>query len=103
MSLQDLTLKGNKKESGAKGMTAEQVIRAAIIKQMEGYSYEELAFPIIDSSCYRNFCKIGIGQKEFKKSALCNNIKAISSRKLLNGVSCSVDQSKHSIYGWDTN
>lgn len=78
MSLQDLTLKVNKKESGAKGMTAEQVVRAAIIKQMEGYSYEELAFHLIDSSGYRNFCKIGLAGKGFKKSALCGNIKAIS-------------------------
>jgi IS5 family transposase len=78
MSLQDLTSKVNKKENGANGMTAEQVLRAAIIKQMEGYSYEEPAFHLLDSHCYRNFCKIGITQKGFKKSALCNNIKAIS-------------------------
>jgi IS5 family transposase len=78
MSLQDLSKSVSDTGSGANGMTAEQVIRAAIIKQMEGYSYQELAFHIIDSSCYRNFCKIGIAQKGFKKSALCNNIKAIS-------------------------
>jgi hypothetical protein len=38
MSLQNLTSKVSKKESGANGMTAEQVVCAAIIKQMEGYS-----------------------------------------------------------------
>jgi IS5 family transposase len=59
-------------------MSAEQVIRAAIIKQMEGYSYEELAFHLLDSVCYRGFCRIGIADKGFQKSALRNNIKAIS-------------------------
>lgn len=78
MSLQDLTKKVNNKDSGANGMTAEQVVRAAIIKQMEGYSYQELAFHLVDSRTYRKFCKIGIAQKVFKKSALCQNIKAIS-------------------------
>jgi IS5 family transposase len=78
MSLQDLTSKVNNKESGANGMTAEQAVRAAIIEQIEGYGYEEPAFHLVDSRCYRNFCKIGIAQKGFKKSAPCNNIKAIS-------------------------
>ena len=30
--------------TSANGMTVEQIVRAAIIKQMEGFSYEELAF-----------------------------------------------------------
>jgi IS5 family transposase len=59
-------------------MTAEQVIRAAIIKQMENYSYEDLAFHILDSVTYRSFCRIGITNKGFQKSALCDNIKSIS-------------------------
>jgi len=65
--------------TGAEGMSAEQVVRCAIVKQMEDYSYDELAFHIIDSSCYRSFCRIGIAHKGFKKSALCHNIKALSS------------------------
>ena len=76
--LQDLTRKVTNVETGAEGMSAEQVVRAAIIKQMEGYSYEELAFHLLDSLCYRSFCRIGIADKGFQKSALCNNIKAIS-------------------------
>ena len=76
--LQDLTLDKMLTDTGAEGMTAEQVIRTAIIKQMEGYSYEELAFHLLDSICYRNFCRMGIADKGYKKSALCNNIKAIS-------------------------
>ena len=76
--LQDLTRDKVLTDTGAEGMTAEQVIRTAIIKQMEGYSYEELAFHLLDSICYRSFCRIGISDKGFQKSALCNNIKAIS-------------------------
>ena len=76
--LQDLTRKVMRTDTGAEGMSAEQVVRAAIIKQMEGYSYEELAFHLLDSVCYRRFCRIGIADKGFQKSALCNNIKAIT-------------------------
>ena len=76
--LQDLTRNVTHTGTGAEGMSAEQVLRAAIIKQMEGYSYEELAFHLLDSVCYRRFCRIGIADKGFQKSALCNNIKAIS-------------------------
>ena len=78
MALQDLTADVRNPETGAEGMTAEQVVRAAIIKQMEGFSYEELSFHIFDSRCYRKFCRIGIGDKTFKKSTLCSNIKALS-------------------------
>jgi IS5 family transposase len=78
MVLQDLRLKDSDGKTGAKGMSAEQVMRAAIIKQMEGFSYEELSFHLVDSICYRKFCQIGIGDKGFKKSALAKNIKALS-------------------------
>ena len=77
MVLQDLTHGVVHRHCGADGMTAEQVLRAAVIKQTEGFSYEELAFHLVDSHTYRRFCRIGFVQKGFKKSALCN-IKAIS-------------------------
>ena len=76
--LQDLTRNVTHTNTGAEGMTAEQVVRAAIIKQMEGYSYDDLAFHLLDSVCYRGFCRIGIADKGYQKSGLCNNIKAIS-------------------------
>jgi IS5 family transposase len=78
MVLQDLTRGVKNRDRGAEGMTAEQVLRAAIIKQSEGFSYAELAFHLIDSTTYRNFCGIGLFHKGFKKSALCSNIKRIS-------------------------
>lgn len=67
---------GNK-NVGANGMTVEQIIRAAIVKQTEGYSYRELAFHLDDSRVYRQFCKTGF-LKSFKKSTLQKGIKAIS-------------------------
>ena len=78
MVWQDLTVNLKNSGVGANGMTAEQVIRAAIIKQMEEFSYEGLAFHLLDSVCYRSFCRIGFADKGFKKSSLCNNIKAVS-------------------------
>ena len=76
--LQDLTPDKMLIDTGAEGMTAEQVGRTAIIKQMEGYSYEDLAFHLLDSICYLGFCRIRIGDNGFQKSALCNNTKVIS-------------------------
>ena len=43
MALQDLTVNVSNPGTGAEGMTAEQVVRATIIKQMAEYSYEDLA------------------------------------------------------------
>ncbi len=70
MVLQDLTKGVNKCETGARGMTADQVLRAAIVKQTGTFSYHDLAFHIIDSRCFRTFCRIGLTHKGFKKSAL---------------------------------
>jgi IS5 family transposase len=77
MVLQDLS-RGGTNPTGAEGMTAEQVVRAAIIKKTEELTYEELAFHLADSRTYRSFCRIGIAHKAFKKSTLCGNIKSIS-------------------------
>ncbi len=63
--LQDLTRNVTHTDTGAEGMSAEQVVRAAIIKQMEGYSYEGSTFHLLDSVCYRHFCRIGIADKGF--------------------------------------
>lgn len=64
---------------GAKGMSAEQVVRAAIVINLFGFSYEALAFHIVDSQSIRAFCLIGIADKGFKKSVLQHNIRALSS------------------------
>jgi IS5 family transposase len=59
-------------------MSAEQVLRAAIIKQMFGFSYELLPFHLGDSISLRAFCRIGIADKVFQKSAIAKNIKRLS-------------------------
>lgn len=64
--------------SGAQGMTADQVLRCAIVKVLFGFTYHELAFHIVDSRSIRRFCNIGIADDGFRKSALNNNIKAVS-------------------------
>lgn len=65
---------------GANGMTAEQVLRAAIVKVLFGFTYRNLAFHIVDSTSIRRFCRIGIADKGFKKSVLNKNIKALSEK-----------------------
>ena len=65
------------RRKGANGMSAEQVLRSAIVMFLFDFTYEELAFHINDSRSLRRFCGIGIADKGFKKSALNKNIKAI--------------------------
>jgi IS5 family transposase len=67
-------------KSGANGMTADQVLRAAIVKMLFGFTYKELAFHMVDSQSIRRFCQIGIADKGFKKSVLNKNIKDLSER-----------------------
>jgi IS5 family transposase len=63
---------------GREGMTAEQVLRAFLVKQMNGFSYEELAFHLADSNTYRSFCRFGIDEKPPTKARLQKNIKRVS-------------------------
>ncbi|MCP4449183.1 MAG: transposase, partial [Myxococcales bacterium] len=44
---------------GANGLSGEQVLRIAIIKQANGYSYEQLAFHLAHSLSYRALCRLG--------------------------------------------
>ena len=77
--LQDLNRDKNvAHRQGAHGMSAEQVLRSAIVKILFNFTYEELAFHLVDSHTMNWFCRIGIAEKGFKKSALNKNIKAIS-------------------------
>ena len=65
-------------DAGRKGMmTADQVFRATIVKQLNGFSYEELAFHLADSKCYRNFCGFGIADDTPSKSVLQRDIKRV--------------------------
>lgn len=64
-------------ETGRFGMTAEQVLRCAILKQYRSLTYEELAFHVVDSKTFRAFAKLERGQKP-AVSTLQENIKALS-------------------------
>ena len=79
--LQDLN-KGKlvSKRSGADGMSADQVLRCAVIKTLFNFSYKALTFHIVDSQSLRCFCRIGIADEGFKKSTLNGNIKCISAQ-----------------------
>ncbi len=64
--------------TGRRGnLTADQVFRVLQIKQMNGFSYEELAFHLADSKTYRSFCGIGFTDKVPKSSVLQRDIKKI--------------------------
>lgn len=73
----DLT-RGRSSRQGRPGMTAEQVLRVAVVKQMNGFSYQELAFHVMDSTCYRAFCRFGFFEKVPGRSTLQENSKLIS-------------------------
>lgn len=77
---EDLCWRGGRRidpTKGRDGMAAEQVLRAAILKQLAGRSYEELAFALCDSSTYRSFCRLGFHRTAPKKSALQKNVKRV--------------------------
>jgi len=65
---------------GRPGLSAEQVLRAAIIKQMNGFSYTQLAFHLADSRSYMRFCGFTHPLDVPRKSALADNIKRISAQ-----------------------
>ena len=65
------------KATGRRGMTAESVLRCALLKQHRQLSYEELAFHLLDSASFQSFARLPV---DFipKKSALQSNISAIT-------------------------
>jgi transposase, IS5 family len=63
--------------TGAQGLSAEQVLRALLIKQINQFSYRQLAFHLADSRSYRTFCRLGWLDPGPSKSSLAAAIKAI--------------------------
>jgi len=78
----DLLAGGIAPDRGRDGMSGEQVLRALLIKQANGFSYEQLAFHLADSQSYRAFCLIGFVDKPPKKSTLQRNIKLVRAETL---------------------
>ena len=75
--LQDLQA-GVLGDEGREGMTAEQVLRAAVLKQINTFTYEELSFHLADSWTYRTFCGWGPLDDAPSKSTLQRNIRSIT-------------------------
>jgi IS5 family transposase len=77
--LQDLRAFCHSQEAtcGAGGLSAEQVLRMLVVKQINGFSYRVLAFHLVDSRSYRTFCRLGITDKVPSKSALNANFKCL--------------------------
>jgi IS5 family transposase len=67
---------------GREGMSGEQVLRVILVKQLGGFSYDELAFFLADSVSYRAFCRIGITQKIPTAKTLQRNIKLVQPHTL---------------------
>ena len=72
---------GRSSKRGRKGMTAEQVIRILIVKQMTGIDYAHLVLVLLEYTCYRNFCRIELGQPLNAKT-LQRNVKRVSPESL---------------------
>ena len=61
---------------GSPGLSAEQVLRCAVIKNWHGLSYAKLAFLVDDSLSFRAFCRLPLGWSP-GKSCLQENISRI--------------------------
>jgi IS5 family transposase len=78
----DLLAGGVAADRGRRGMSGEQVLRVLVIKQSNGFSYDDLAFHLADSQSYQAFCLIGIAEKPPKRSTLQRNLKAVRAETL---------------------
>lgn len=74
--------RGRQRGLGRPGLSAEQVFRAVVIKQMNDFSYDELAFHLADSRSYLRFCGFTHPLQVPKKSALAESIKRIRAETL---------------------
>lgn len=83
--LKDLTALSRRRGSAAgrsERLTAEQVLRALLIKQRNGFTFRALAFHLADSQTYRTFCRLGLSDPNPSKSALAAAIKSVRSETL---------------------
>jgi IS5 family transposase len=75
---QDLLRRCKKNASmGRPGLTGDQVLRMAIVRQMNAWTFEELAFHLADSLSYRTFCRVGFLHTPPSKATVAENIKLL--------------------------
>lgn len=72
----DLT-RGLRADRGRHALTAEQVLRTAVLYQMHAFSFRELAFELQFNQAYRTFCRLNLGQRP-SKSTLQRDINRIA-------------------------
>lgn len=77
--LEDL---GGGSSTGRCGMSAEQVVRVIVLRQLMQWSFEELAFHLHDSGCCRAFCGIAFGMRPPSTGTLKRNVKMVSEASL---------------------
>ena len=74
---EDLVNAKGEPDTGREAMTAEQVLRAMVIKQRFALSYEALSFELADSNSIRAFCRVPMSMSSPAKSTLQRNIKRV--------------------------
>jgi IS5 family transposase len=75
---QDLLRGVRNPHTGSRGMSGDQVLRVLVVKQMNGFSFEALAFHLVDSATYRTFCRFGALEEVPKRSTLAENLKRVT-------------------------
>ena len=64
--------------TGRPGLTGEQTLRILVLRQLTGWTYEELAFHLADSATYRAFGRLGALTPTPSKSALAATLRRIT-------------------------
>ncbi len=74
---QDLVRSQRNPQVGRKGLSAETVFRIVVLKQIAGFSYEQVSFHLADSHTYAAFCRMGFAARVPKRSTLQQNVKRL--------------------------
>jgi len=72
-------VRGVSADKGREGLSADQVVRAAILYQSNGWSFEQLSFELMFHAAYRGFCRLGLDDYP-SKSVLHRDIGRIESQ-----------------------
>ncbi|USE38110.1 hypothetical protein [Endozoicomonas sp. SCSIO W0465] len=59
---------GDKQNTGRNGLSAESVLRAALLKQYLNCDYDYLSFVLMDSMLFRDFCRLEPNQRPSRSS-----------------------------------
>jgi IS5 family transposase len=63
--------------TGRAGLTGDQVIRMALSRQMNTWTYAELVFHLADSASYRTFCRVSPLTRPPSKSTVAANLRSL--------------------------